>query len=101
MECGIVGVSISRVRKQGQQLDNATIPAHSHGTSVSHVSHTVYEGMDQAVGLDADRIALQRRGRTEGDQQGDGGLWADEAEERSLDSDRETSEEQGGITRCR
>src|SRR5262249_50677041 len=55
-----------------------TIPAHSHGTSVSHVSHTVYEGMDQAVGLDADRIALQRRGRTEGDQQGDGGLWADE-----------------------
>ena len=78
----------------------STIPAHSHGTSVSHVSHMVYEGMDQALGLDADRIALQRRGRMEGDKQGDGVLWADEAEERSLDSGRETSEEQGGITRC-
>jgi len=60
----------------------------------------VYEGMDQALGLDAARIALQRRGRMEGDKQGDGVLWADEAEERWLDSGRETSEEQGGITRC-
>ena len=29
------------------------IPAHSHGTSVSHVSHMVCEGMDQAFCLDA------------------------------------------------
>jgi|RhiMetdeSRZDD1v2_1073273.scaffolds.fasta_scaffold194664_2 hypothetical protein len=34
--------------------------------------------------------------------QGDDVLWADEAEveERSLDSGRKKSEEQGGITRC-
>src|SRR6266568_149725 len=56
--------------------------------------------MDQAFCLDADRIALQRRGVMGGYKQGYCVLWADEAEERSPDAGRETSEAQGGITRC-
>jgi hypothetical protein len=62
----------------------------------------VYEGMDQAFCFDADRIALQRRGAMGGYKQGYCVLWADEteAEERSPDAGSETSEEQGGITRC-
>jgi hypothetical protein len=58
--------------------------------------------MEPAFCLDADRIALERRGTRGGYKQGDGVLWADEAEveERSLDSGRETPEEQGGLTKC-
>src|SRR5215510_6986155 len=58
--------------------------------------------MEQAFCLDVFRIALKRRGSMEGYKQGHSVLWADEAEdeERSPDAGRETSEEQGGITRC-
>jgi CheY-like chemotaxis protein len=48
----------------------AAIPAHSHGTSVSHVSYMVCEGMDQAFCLDAYQRALKRRGPMGGDKQG-------------------------------
>jgi hypothetical protein len=62
----------------------------------------VCEGMDQVFCLDAYRIALKRRGMRRGYKQGHFVLWADEAEdeERSPDSGRETSEEQGGIKKC-
>ena len=50
--------------------DRAAIPAHSHGTSVSHVSYMVCEGMDQAFCLDAYHIALKRRGPMGGAKQG-------------------------------
>ena len=61
----------------------------------------VCEGMEQAFGLAPDRIALQPRGTREGDTQGDGVLWTDEAKarERSPDAGRETLEERGGLTR--
>ena len=62
----------------------------------------VCEGMEQAFCLDTYRIALKSSGTMGGYQQGHGVLWADEAEHeaRSPDSGRETSEDQGGITRC-